>query len=252
MPTGPSRRSSGGSLVRELDHGVVGELALAVAPAVSAYVSRALVRFTQTSPGRSPARADRPFGGDRRSRGRGEVELGSSAAPRRARPSAARCTRTNSSSSPGRTIRSRSPEQSTSPRSAGAAHPVRPTELLRRDERPVPMPASSRAASRRSTTSRRRSGWSSEGSASLSCPGPRSPTHFPAACSVRSGLPARPPSGARSWWSNVGPRPEWPFLETLWDLLERIPELIPRALPIMAIDPSRDIESGQATSTDRA
>ena len=29
---------SGGSLVRELEHGVVGELALAVAPAVSAYV----------------------------------------------------------------------------------------------------------------------------------------------------------------------------------------------------------------------
>jgi DNA-binding transcriptional LysR family regulator len=42
---------SGGSLVRELEHGVVGELALAVAPAVSAYVlPEILVRFTQKHP----------------------------------------------------------------------------------------------------------------------------------------------------------------------------------------------------------
>ena len=42
---------SGSSLVRELEHGVVGELALAVAPAVSAYVlPEILVRFTSRHP----------------------------------------------------------------------------------------------------------------------------------------------------------------------------------------------------------
>jgi DNA-binding transcriptional LysR family regulator len=42
---------SGRSLVRELEHGVVGELALAVAPAVSAYVlPEILVRFTERHP----------------------------------------------------------------------------------------------------------------------------------------------------------------------------------------------------------
>jgi len=42
---------SGASLVRELEHGVVGELSLAVAPAVSAYVlPEILVRFTERHP----------------------------------------------------------------------------------------------------------------------------------------------------------------------------------------------------------
>jgi DNA-binding transcriptional LysR family regulator len=42
---------SGGSLVRELEQGVTGELALAVAPAVSAYVlPEILVRFTELHP----------------------------------------------------------------------------------------------------------------------------------------------------------------------------------------------------------
>lgn len=42
---------SGASLVRELEHGVIGELAVAVAPAVSAYVlPEILVRFTQRHP----------------------------------------------------------------------------------------------------------------------------------------------------------------------------------------------------------
>ena len=42
---------SGGSLVRELEHGVIGEVALAVAPAVSAYVlPEILVRFTERHP----------------------------------------------------------------------------------------------------------------------------------------------------------------------------------------------------------
>jgi DNA-binding transcriptional LysR family regulator len=42
---------SGTSLVRELEHGVIGELALAVAPAVSAYVlPELLVRFTELHP----------------------------------------------------------------------------------------------------------------------------------------------------------------------------------------------------------
>ncbi len=41
----------GGSLVREIEHGIVGELALAVAPAVSAYVlPEILVRFTARHP----------------------------------------------------------------------------------------------------------------------------------------------------------------------------------------------------------
>ena len=68
---------SGGSLVRELEHGVVGELALAVAPAVSAYVlPEILVRFTERHPdvrlrvrtGHSEAILDLVD--------RGEVELG--------------------------------------------------------------------------------------------------------------------------------------------------------------------------------
>ena len=42
---------SGASLVRELEHGVIGELALAVAPAVSAYVlPEILVRFMERHP----------------------------------------------------------------------------------------------------------------------------------------------------------------------------------------------------------
>ena len=42
---------SGSSLVRELEHGIVGELALAVAPAVSAYVlPELLARFTERHP----------------------------------------------------------------------------------------------------------------------------------------------------------------------------------------------------------
>jgi DNA-binding transcriptional LysR family regulator len=42
---------SGSSLVRELEHGVIGELALAVAPAVSAYVlPEILVRFVEQHP----------------------------------------------------------------------------------------------------------------------------------------------------------------------------------------------------------
>jgi DNA-binding transcriptional LysR family regulator len=42
---------SGASLVRELEHGVIGELALAVAPAVSAYIlPEILVRFTELHP----------------------------------------------------------------------------------------------------------------------------------------------------------------------------------------------------------
>ena len=34
----------------------------------------------------------------------------------------------------------------------------------------------------------------------------------------------------------LGSRPTSPFLDTLWGLLDRIPELIPRALPIVAAD----------------
>jgi len=42
---------SGGALVRELEHGIVGELAMAVAPAVSAYVlPEILSRFTEVHP----------------------------------------------------------------------------------------------------------------------------------------------------------------------------------------------------------
>ena len=42
---------SGGALVREFEHGVIGELALAVAPAVSAYVlPELLARFTERHP----------------------------------------------------------------------------------------------------------------------------------------------------------------------------------------------------------
>ena len=37
----------------------------------------------------------------------------------------------------------------------------------------------------------------------------------------------------------LGARPAWPFLTTLWGLLERIPELIPRALPTVAARLSR-------------
>ncbi len=68
---------SGKSIVRELEHGVTGELALAVAPAVSAYVlPEILVRFTERHPeirllvrtGHSEEIVDQVV--------RGEVELG--------------------------------------------------------------------------------------------------------------------------------------------------------------------------------
>ena len=35
----------------------------------------------------------------------------------------------------------------------------------------------------------------------------------------------------------LGDRPASSFSATLWDLLERIPELIPRALPVTTLDP---------------
>ena len=111
---------SGSSLVRALEHGVTGEVALAVAPAVSAYVlPEILVRFVERHPDvRLLVRT-----------GHSE-EIVDLVAQRRGRPrdrqascatrafAAVRCTRTSSSLSPGRTIRSPSRVGSTSPTSA--------------------------------------------------------------------------------------------------------------------------------------
>ena len=197
---------SGSSLVRELEHGVIGELALAVAPAVSAYVlPEILVRFTERHPdvrllvrtGHSEEIVDLVAHGRGRPRDR-------QAAPRRARPQpSALRGRARPGRSAGPSVRrgGRGRRLGDPPR---PTHPVRPdVELLRRDERPVPH---RRRRPARRHRGRQHRGGQADGRTraweSPCCPGRRSPMPCLGARSARSSSPARRRSGGGSWRSN--------------------------------------------------
>ena len=106
-------------------------------------------------------------------------------------------------------------------------------------------PASSRAASPRSTTSRRRSGWSSAASASRCSPGPRSPTRSSRGALREIGLVGASTVRRRIVAiERLGSRATSPFLETMWGLLDQIPDLIPRALPIVDAGAVRRVTQG--------
>jgi DNA-binding transcriptional LysR family regulator len=228
---------SGGSLVRQLEHGVVGELALAVAPAVSAYVlPEILVRFTERHPdvrllvrtGHSEEIVDLVA--------RGEVELGIVRQLRDAR------------------VRSR---------------PLYEDELLlvARPDHPFAVAGTvdvSEISGAQLILFDRTSSYYDVTNALFRIAGvvPRGVTEVDnieaAKRMVERGLGVALLPGtaiADSLSAGVlreielagtapirrrivaverpGDRPARPFLETLWGLLERIPELIPRALPIV-------------------
>jgi DNA-binding transcriptional LysR family regulator len=231
---------SGGSLVRQLEHGVVGELALAVAPAVSAYVlPEILVRFTERHPdvrllvrtGHSEEIVDLVA--------RGEVELGIVRQLRDAR------------------VRSR---------------PLYEDELLlvARPDHPFAIAGAvdvSEISSAQLILFDRTSSYYDVTNALFRIAGvvPRGVTEVDnieaAKRMVERGLGVALLPGtaiADSLSAGVlreielagtgtirrrivaverlGARPASPFLTTLWGLLERIPELIPRALPIVTGD----------------
>ena len=231
---------SGGSLVRELEHGVVGELALAVAPAVSAYVlPEILVRFTERHPnvrllvrtGHSEEIVDLVA--------RGEVELGIVRQLRDAR------------------VRSR---------------PLYEDELVlvARPDHPFAVAGAvdvSEISHAQLILFDRTSSYYDVTNALFRVAGvvPRGVTEVDnieaAKRMVERGLgvallPGTAVADALAAGSlreieligtgtirrrivaveRLGARPASPFLDTLWGLLERIPELIPRALPIVAGD----------------
>jgi DNA-binding transcriptional LysR family regulator len=231
---------SGGSLVRQLEHGVVGELALAVAPAVSAYVlPEILVRFTERHPdvrllvrtGHSEEIVDLVA--------RGEVELGIVRQLRDAR------------------VRSR---------------PLYEDELLlvARPDHPFAIAGTvdvSEISGAQLILFDRTSSYYDVTNTLFRIAGvvPRGVTEVDnieaAKRMVERGLGVALLPGTAIADSlsggllreielagttpirrqivaveRPGQRPAWPFLETLWELLERIPELIPRALPIATGD----------------
>lgn len=231
---------SGGSLVRELEHGVIGELALAVAPAVSAYVlPEILVRFTERHPdvrlrirtGHSEEIVDLVL--------RGEVELGIVRQLRDAR------------------VRSRPLYEDELVLIARPDHPfalagrvdvseIKHAQLILFDRtssyyeltnalfrvagvvpRGVTEVDNIEAARR----------MVERGLGVALLPG-TAVAEALAAGSVREiGL-----GGVATIRRQIvavdrlGDRPASPFSETLWDLLERIPKLIPRALPVTPIE----------------
>ncbi len=231
---------SGSSLVRQLEQGVVGELALAVAPAVSAYVlPEILVRFTQRHPnvrllvrtGHSEEIVDLVA--------RGEVELGIVRQLRDSR------------------VRSR---------------PLYEDELVlvARPDHPFAIAGAvdvSEISDAQLILFDRTSSYYDVTNALFRIAGvvPRGVTEVDnieaAKRMVERGLGvALLPGTAIADSLNGGllreielagtatirrqivavegleARPAWPFLTTLWGLLERIPELIPRALPTVAAD----------------
>ena len=187
------------------------------------------------SSGRSTSRQDRALGGDRRPRG-----------SRRGR--ARDCPQ-----DPGRTgpqptaVRGRArPHRPAGPPvryrghgrrgrdQARPAHPVRPNvELLRPDERPVPR-------CRRRPSRRHRGGQHRGGEADGRARARRgAPSGDGGRRRPRGRLGPRDRArGATTIRRQIvaverpGARPTSPFSTTLWDLLEQIPELIPRALPV--------------------
>lgn len=231
---------SGSSLIRGLELGVIGELALAVAPAVSAYVlPELLVRFTQRHPdvrllvrtGHSEEIVDLVI--------RGEVELGIVRGLRDAR------------------VRSRPLYEDELVLVAPPGHPF--AEAGRIDVSEI-----SRA---QLILFDRTSSYYDVTNALFRIAGvvPRGVTEVDnieaAKRMVERGLgvallPGTAVADALSIGSlreielagtatirrqivaveRLEPRPASPFLDSLWGLLERIPELIPRALPIVATD----------------
>jgi DNA-binding transcriptional LysR family regulator len=231
---------SGGSLVRQLEQGVVGEVALAVAPAVSAYVlPEILVRFTERHPnvrllvrtGHSEEIVDLVA--------RGEVELGIVRQLRDAR------------------VRSR---------------PLYEDELLlvARPDHPFAIAGAvdvSEISDAQLILFDRTSSYFDVTNALFRIAGvvPRGVTEVDnieaAKRMVERGLGVALLPGTAIADSlaggllreieligtgtirrrivaveRLGSRPASPFIDTLWGLLERIPELIPRALPIVAGD----------------
>jgi DNA-binding transcriptional LysR family regulator len=231
---------SGGSLIRELEYGVIGELALAVAPAVSAYVlPEILVRFTERHPdvrllvrtGHSEEIVDLVA--------RGEVELGIVRQLRDAR------------------VRSRSLYEDELLLVARPDHPfAKAGEVDVSEIRHAQLILFDRTSSYYDVTN-----------ALFRIAGvvPRGVTEVDnieaAKRMVERGLgvallPGTAVADALSGGSlreiklagaaairrrivaveRPVPPPAWPFLGTLWGLLERIPELIPRALMIVGDD----------------
>lgn len=231
---------SGRSLVRELEHGVIGELALAVAPAVSAYVlPEILVRFTERHPdvrllvrtGHSEEIVDLVA--------RGEVELGIVRELRDAR------------------VRSR---------------PLYEDELILVARPDHPFAIAGRADVSEISHAQlilfdRTSSYYDVTNALFRVAGvlPRGVTEVDnieaAKRMVERGLgvallPGTAVADALTAGSlreielsgaatirrrivaveRLGPRPTSAFVETLWSLLDRIPELIPRSLPIVVAD----------------
>jgi DNA-binding transcriptional LysR family regulator len=231
---------SGASLLRELEHGVVGELALAVAPAVSAYVlPEILVRFTERHPdvrlrvrtGHSEDIVDLVV--------RGEVELGIVRKLRDAR------------------VRSRPLYEDELVLVARPDHPFADAGIVDVSEiSHVQLILFDRTSSYYEVTNAlfRAAGVVPRGITEVDnieaakrmvdrglgvalLPGTAVADALTAgtlreirlggAAAIRRQIVAVERPGAR---------PMSPFSTTLWDLLERIPELIPRALPITAID----------------
>jgi DNA-binding transcriptional LysR family regulator len=231
---------SGSSLIRALEHGVIGELALAVAPAVSAYVlPEILVRFTEQHPdvrllvrtGHSEEIVDLVA--------RGEVELGIVRQLRDSR------------------VRSRPLYEDELVLVARPGHPLAAVGRVDVSEiSHVQLILFDRTSSYYDVTN-----------ALFRVAGvvPRGVTEVDnieaAKRMVERGLgvallPGTAVADALSAGSlreielagtatirrrivaveRLGSRPASPFLDTLWGLLDRIPELIPRALPIIAAD----------------
>ena len=229
---------SGRSLVRELEQGVIGELALAVAPAVSAYVlPEILVRFTERHPdvrllvrtGHSEEIVDLVA--------HGQVELGIVRQIRDAR------------------VRSRPLYEDELVLVARPDHPfaaagavdvseISHAQLILFDRTSSYYDVTNAlfrvagvypAASRRSTTSKRPSGWSSAGSVSRCSPGLRSQMRSRPARFGRSSWLVRRRSGDGSWRSSG---PELARRPRSWipcgDSSIGSRSLIPRALPVVA------------------
>lgn len=227
---------SGKSIVRELEHGVTGELALAVAPAVSAYVlPEILVRFTERHPevrllvrtGHSEEIVDQVV--------RGEVELGIVRELRDAR------------------VRSRPLYEDELVLVAPPDHPfaiagridvseIRRTQLILFDRtssyydvtnalfrvagvvpRGVTEVDNIEAAKR----------MVERGLGVALLPGTAVADVLEAGVLREIELTGAPPIRRRIVAvERPGVRATAPFITSLWDLLDRIPELIPRALPI--------------------
>ena len=229
---------SGKSIVRELEHGVTGELALAVAPAVSAYVlPEILVRFTERHPevrllvrtGHSEEIVDQVV--------RGEVELGIVRELRDAR------------------VRSRALYEDELVLVAPPDHPfaiagridvseIRHTQLILFDRtssyydvtnalfrvagvvpRGVTEVDNIEAAKR----------MVERGLGVALLPGTAVADVLEAGVLRQIELSGAPPIRRRIVAvERPGTRATAPFITSLWGLLDRIPELIPRALPILA------------------